>query len=151
MTLAKAISGGIAAGAMLTTAEIAPSLRPGMHASTFGGNPMAAAAGIAMIETIEEDGLLENVQMLAALFESRFNELRSECQWIKEIRVAGMMVGIELDVDGGSVVQQCLEQNLLVNCTQGNVIRLLPAMNLTKQQANEGVDILSDVLRRLEL
>jgi acetylornithine/succinyldiaminopimelate/putrescine aminotransferase len=62
-----------------------------------------------------------------------------------------MMVGIELDVDGGSVVQQCLEQNLLVNCTQGNVIRLLPAMNLTKQQANEGVDILSDVLRRLEL
>jgi acetylornithine/N-succinyldiaminopimelate aminotransferase len=151
MTLAKALSGGIAAGAMLTTAEIAPSLRPGMHASTFGGNPMAAVAGIAMIETIEEEGLLENVRTLAALFEHRFSELRSECQWIKEIRVAGMMVGIELDVDGGSVVQQCLEKKLLVNCTQGNVIRLLPAMNLTEQQANEGVDILSGVLRRLQV
>ena len=151
ITLAKALSGGIAAGAMLTTAEIAPSLRPGMHASTFGGNPMAAAAGIAMIETIEEEGLLENVKTIADLFGNRFNELRNECQWIKEIRVAGMMIGIELDIDGGNVVQQCLEQNLLVNCTQGNVIRLLPAMNLTEQQANEGIDILSDVLRRLEV
>jgi acetylornithine/succinyldiaminopimelate/putrescine aminotransferase len=122
-----------------------------MHASTFGGNPMAAAAGIATIETIEEEGLLENVKMLAALFENRFSDLRTECQWIKEIRVAGMMIGIELDVDGGNVVQQCLEQKLLVNCTQGNVIRLLPAMNLTEQQANAGVDVLSGVLRQLEV
>ncbi|HCP83827.1 MAG TPA: aspartate aminotransferase family protein, partial [Planctomycetaceae bacterium] len=127
ITLAKSLCGGVAAGAMMTTAEIAPSLRPGMHAATFGGNPIAAAAGIATIETIEEEGLLENVVSLSEFFKSRFEELKTQCQWIREIRTAGMMVGVELDVDGTPVVQKCLERNLLINCTQGNVIRLLPA------------------------
>ena len=84
------------------------------------------------------------------MFQTRFQQLQQECQWIREVRVAGMMVGVELEVEGASVVQQCLDRNLLINCTQGNVIRLLPAMNLTFEQANEGVDILSDVLRNLQ-
>jgi len=150
MTLAKSLCGGIAAGAMLTTAEIAPSLRPGMHAATFGGNPMAAAAGIATIEMIEQENLLDHISVLAELFESRLQQLQKECQWIKEIRVAGMMVGIELDVQGGQVVEQCLQQKLLINCTQGKILRLLPAMNLTLSQANEGLDILSQILLDFE-
>jgi len=150
MTLAKSLCGGIAAGAMLTTAEIAPSLRPGMHAATFGGNPMAAAAGIATIEMIEQENLLDHISVLAELFESRLQQLQKECQWIKEIRVAGMMVGIELDVQGGQIVEQCLQQKLLINCTQGKILRLLPAMNLTLSQANEGLDILSQILLDFE-
>ncbi|HCK70847.1 MAG TPA: aspartate aminotransferase family protein, partial [Planctomycetaceae bacterium] len=149
ITLAKSLCGGVAAGAMMTTAEIAPSLRPGMHAATFGGNPIAAAAGIATIETIEEEGLLENVVSLSEFFKSRFEELKTQCQWIREIRTAGMMVGVELDVDGTPVVQKCLERNLLINCTQGNVIRLLPAMNLSMEQAEQGCDVVCEVLSAL--
>lgn len=150
MTLAKSLCGGVAGGAMLTTAEIAPSLRPGMHAATFGGNPIAAAAGIATIQTIEEEGLLENVASLSQYFKERFDELKSQCQWIREVRTAGMMIGVELDVDGTPVVQKCLERNMLINCTQGNVIRLLPAMNLSMEQAEQGCDAICEILAQLQ-
>ena len=147
MTLAKAVCGGIAGGAMLTTPEIAPSLRPGMHAATFGGNPIAAAAGIATLQAMEEDNLLANAKQLGDFFRTRFEQLKQDCNIIQEVRVLGVMVGIELTVDGAPVVQKCLERKLLTNCTQGRVIRLLPAMNLTMEQAQEGCDILEDVLK----
>jgi acetylornithine/N-succinyldiaminopimelate aminotransferase len=148
MTLAKALCGGIAGGAMLTTAEIAPSLRPGMHAATFGGNPIAARAGIAAIEMIEQENLLDAVKRVSEVFRSRLTELAGRCNIIQEIRVVGMMIGIDLAVEGTPVVQACMERNLLINCTQGTVIRLLPAMNLTEEQANEGCDILAQVLEQ---
>ena len=149
MTLAKALCGGIAGGALLTKPEIAPSLRPGMHASTFGGNPIAARAGIATLEMIEQEGLLENARQLGELFRRRFTALKEECDIVREVRVAGVMIGIELAIEGAAVVKACLERRLLVNCTHGVVIRLLPAMNLTEEQAEEGCDILVDVIRRL--
>jgi len=149
MTLAKSLCGGIAGGAMLTTAEIAPSLRPGMHAATFGGNPIAARAGIACIEMIENENLLQNVAQLSQLFQQRLLALQENCQWIREVRVVGMMIGIELDVDGGPVVEACMNNGLLVNCTQGNVVRLLPAMTLTEDQAEKGCQILADAIQGL--
>jgi acetylornithine/N-succinyldiaminopimelate aminotransferase len=149
MTLAKALCGGIAGGALLAKPEIAPSLRPGMHAATFGGNPIAARAGIATLEMIEQEGLLENAKQLGELFQSRFTALAKECDIVREVRVAGVMIGIELAVDGTPVVKECLNRRLLVNCTHSTVIRLLPAMNLTEEQAEEGCEILSDVIRKL--
>jgi predicted acetylornithine/succinylornithine family transaminase len=149
MTLAKALCGGIAGGAMLTRPDIAPSLRPGMHAATFGGNPIAARAGIATLETIEQEGLLDNARQLGELFRRRFTALAGECDIVREVRVAGVMIGMELAVDGAGVVKECLARKLLVNCTHGTVIRLLPAMNLTEEQAEEGCDILADVIRHL--
>jgi len=149
MTLAKALCGGIAGGAMLTKPEIAPSLRPGMHAATFGGNPIAARAGIATLEAIEQDGLLDNAKDLGNLFRRRFTALKQECDVIREVRVAGVMIGIELAVEGTGVVKECLARKLLVNCTHSTVIRLLPAMNLSMEQAEEGCDILTDVIRKL--
>jgi predicted acetylornithine/succinylornithine family transaminase len=149
MTLAKSLCGGIAGGAMLTTAEIAPSLRPGMHAATFGGNPIAARAGIACIEMIENENLLQNVAQLSQLFQQRLLALQENCQWIREVRVIGMMIGIELDVDGGPVVEACMNNGLLVNCTQGNVVRLLPAMTLTEGQAEKGCQVLADAIQGL--
>ncbi|MBP90084.1 MAG: aspartate aminotransferase family protein [Planctomycetaceae bacterium] len=147
MTLAKAVCSGIAGGAMLTTPEIAPSLRPGMHATTFGGNPIASAAGIATLQTMEEEDLLDAAKQLGDFFRSRFEQLQQECDIIQEVRVLGTMVGVELTVDGASVVAQCLDKKLLVNCTQGNVVRLLPAMNLSLEQAEEGFVILESVLK----
>lgn len=147
MTLAKSLCGGVAGGALMTTAEIAKSMRPGMHAATFGGNPIAARAGIAAIEMIERDNLLENVASLSELFRQRLTELREECDIIQDLRIAGMMIGIELAVEGSPAVKAALEKRLLINCTQGRVIRLLPAMNLTADQAHQGCDILADVLK----
>lgn len=147
MTLAKGVCGGLAGAALLTTAEIAPSLRPGMHACTFGGNPLAARAGIAAIEIIENDDLLQNVERVSQVFRTRFNAMKEECDLIQEVRVLGMMIGLELSIDGAPVVQGCADRKLLVNCTQGTVIRLLPAMNLTEEQAHEGCDILAQALK----
>ncbi len=148
MTLSKALCGGLAGGAMLAKPEIAPSLRPGMHACTFGGNPIAARAGLAFIETIEQENLLERAKRIGAIFEGRLRAFQQECNLIREVRVRGVMIGIELAVEGAATVRACLERRLLVNCTHGTVIRLLPAMNLTEEQAEEGCGILIDVLRQ---
>lgn len=149
MTLAKALCGGIAGGALMARTEIAPSLRPGMHAATFGGNPIAARAGIATLEMMEQEGLLQHAQQLGELFHRRFTQLQQECDIIADVRAVGVMVGIELTVDGAPIVKQCLERRLLINCTQGNVIRLLPAMNLTDELAEEGCDLLAAILKEI--
>ncbi len=148
MTLSKALCGGLAGGALLTTAEIAKSLRPGMHACTFGGNPIAARAGLAFIETVERDKLLDHAKRLGELFRQRLEQLQSECGLVREVRVRGVMVGVELSIEGAAAVKACLDRRLLINCTHGTVIRLLPALNLTEDQACEGCDILADVLKR---
>jgi predicted acetylornithine/succinylornithine family transaminase len=149
MTLAKSLCGGIAGGALLTTKEIAPALRPGMHAATFGGNPIAARAGIAALEMIENEGLLESAQQVGEQFKQRLAALQERCDLIREVRVCGVMIGVELATEGAPVVKACLERKLLVNCTQGTVIRLLPAMNISAEQVEEGCDILSDVILNL--
>lgn len=151
MTLAKALCGGVAGGALLTTAEIAPSLRPGMHASTYGGNPIAARAGIAFLETIEQENLLPHCKRLGEVFRERLTALQDECELVREVRVQGVMIGVELSIDGTQIVQGCMDRGLLVNCTHGTVIRLLPAMNLTDNQVHEGCDILADVIKSAEV
>jgi acetylornithine/N-succinyldiaminopimelate aminotransferase len=140
ITLAKSLCAGVAGGALLTTADLAKHLRPGMHASTFGGNPLAAAAGIAAIEMIEEQGLLAHVDAVAARFRERLTAFQAGCDVVRDVRVLGMMIGVELTIDGAAVVQAALERNLLVNATQGRVIRLLPAMNISAAEVDEGCD-----------
>jgi acetylornithine/N-succinyldiaminopimelate aminotransferase len=147
MTLAKALCGGIAGGAMLCKPEIAPSLRPGMHAATFGGNPIAARAGIAAIEMIEDENLLANARQVSDVFRDRLEKLRGECDVIEDVRVLGLMIGVELAREGASVVKACMERKLLINCTQGTVLRLLPALNLSEQQAHDACDVLAEVLK----
>jgi acetylornithine/N-succinyldiaminopimelate aminotransferase len=147
--LAKSLCGGIAGGALLAKREVGASLRPGTHAATFGGNPIAARAGIAMIETIDQEGLLENAKKLGEVFRKRLGALPQSSPVVREVRVLGVMIGIELTVDGAPVVKACLERRLLVNCTQNVVIRLLPAMNMTVEQAEEGCAILAKVISEL--
>ena len=146
MTLAKSLCGGIAGGAMIARRDIAPSLRPGMHASTFGGNPIAAAAGIATLETIEAEGLLARAKTNAAQFSERLSELADQFPHVREVRQAGLMIGVELDFDGSEVVEACLDRGLLINCTHKTVLRLLPAMNISAEQIDQGISILADAL-----
>jgi acetylornithine/succinyldiaminopimelate/putrescine aminotransferase len=150
LTCAKALAGGVAAGVMLARAPVAAHLKPGLHASTFGGNPIACRAGLAAVETIEADGLLERGKAIGERFRGHFERIRAERpELVRDIRVLGAMIGLELSRDASPVVSQCLERRLLVNATHGTVVRLLPALNLTDAQIDEGCAILADVVRSL--
>jgi acetylornithine/succinyldiaminopimelate/putrescine aminotransferase len=146
MTLAKSLCGGVAGAAMLAKREIAPSLRPGMHAATFGGNPLAARAGIATIEAIEKDGLLAKAETLGALFRALLEPL-VELPQVHQFRQIGLMVGLELTIDATPLVERFMAKRLLINVTQGNVVRLLPAMTMSEDQVREGCEILSEAVR----
>jgi acetylornithine/N-succinyldiaminopimelate aminotransferase len=146
VTLAKALAGGVACGGLIARPGVADKLRPGTHAATFGGNPLACIAALATIETIEQDGLLQRAAELESYFVQRFDALRQRCPLIKDVRARGAMIGIELTVDGAPVVRACLERRLLINCTHNTVLRLLPALNLTDAERDEGCEILSEVL-----
>lgn len=146
ITLAKSLCGGIAGGAMLASRKIASNLKPGTHACTFGGNPIAAAAGIAMIETVEADGLLERARSMASLFAEHLSRMKDEFDVIREIRQAGLMIGIELEFDGAPVVAKALEQGLLINCTHDTVLRLLPAMTIEPEQIDQAMQTLTTAL-----
>jgi predicted acetylornithine/succinylornithine family transaminase len=148
LTCAKALAGGIAAGVMIAQPRIAEVLKPGMHASTFGGNPIACRAGIAAIETIEKERLLERGMAIGARFRTQFEALRTELpDRIREIRVCGVMIGVDLTCDATEIVSACLTRRLLINATHGHVIRLLPALTISDDQIDEGCAILADVLR----
>jgi predicted acetylornithine/succinylornithine family transaminase len=146
ITLAKALAGGVACGGLIARPEVADKLRPGTHAATFGGNPVACRAALAAIETIEADGLLARADHIGATLQRRFEALRTRCPAIKEVRVKGAMIGIQLTMDGAAFVQACLHRRLLINCTHQTVIRLLPALNLTDAELDEGCGILEEVL-----
>jgi predicted acetylornithine/succinylornithine family transaminase len=146
VTLAKALAGGVACGGLIARPEAAEKLRPGTHAATFGGNPLACVAALATIETIEADGLLERAVQIGERFRQRFEALRPRCPWISEVRVKGCMIGVELTVDGVPIVRACLERRLLINCTHTTVLRLLPALTLGDAELDEGCGILEEVL-----
>ena len=146
MTLSKALAGGIACGAIVARAEVAEKLRPGIHAATFGGNPIACRAALAAIQTIEEDRLLDRAQHIGAFCQERIERLQARCPLLREVRIKGAMIGLELSVDGMPMVERCLERRLLINCTHGNVLRLLPALTISDQELEEGCGILEEVL-----
>jgi acetylornithine/N-succinyldiaminopimelate aminotransferase len=149
MTMAKGVAGGVACGVMIAKNELASDLRPGMHASTFGGNPIAMAAGLATIETIEQDHLLERCKENSDRFKRHLTNLASELSIIKELRIRGMMIGIDLKISGAPAVGMCLERGVLINSTHDTVIRLLPALNITPEQVDEGCAVVTEVLRQL--
>jgi predicted acetylornithine/succinylornithine family transaminase len=146
VTLAKALAGGVACGGLLARPDVAEKLRPGTHAATFGGNPLACRAALATIETIEQDGLLERATSIGERFRRHFEELRKRSPLIQQIRIKGAMIGVELSVDGAPIVEQCLRRQLLINCTHGCVLRLLPALTLTDEQLDQGCAVLAEVL-----
>jgi len=147
MTLAKALAGGLAIGAMVAKPEIAKSLVPGSHAATFGGNPIACAAGVATLEAIEQEGLLENATRIGNQIKGRLRALAEKLSLIREVRGLGCMIGCELDRPGADIVTRCMDRGLLINCTHDRVLRMLPSMAATEQEIGQGMDILEAVLK----
>jgi predicted acetylornithine/succinylornithine family transaminase len=149
LTCAKALAGGLAAGVMMARPEVAAAFKPGMHASTFGGNPIACRAALATVQTIEEEGLLDRGTAIGERFRGRFEALRAELPGlIREVRILGTMIGLELTVDATELVAAAMRRGLLINATHGTVIRLLPALTIADEQIDEGCAILADVLRQ---
>ena len=146
ITLAKALGGGVAIGAMMARPEIAKSFVPGTHASTFGGNSLACAAAIAVIEAIEEDKLLDNAKAVGAYTRNKLEQLRERFPIIDHIRGKGLMLGLQLNMPGAGIVSRCLEKGLRINCTQETVLRMMPSMTVTQDEIDAAVAILEEVL-----
>ncbi len=147
MTLAKALGGGLPIGVMVVRKDIADTLSPGMHASTFGGGPVVCRAALAVLRAIQKEKLLTNAQETGDYLFYKLNELKKKYSVIKEIRGLGLMAGIELPVEGKTIVEKCIEQGLLINCTQDKVLRLMPALIVTKKEIDKALGILGGVLK----
>ena len=147
MTLAKALGNGVPIGACLAKGEAANLFQPGSHGSTFGGNPLASRAALAVIEVLEDDNLALRAEVLGNRLLDGFKQALKEVQGIKEIRGTGLMLGIELDKDAPDLVALALKEKLLINVTAGNVIRLLPVLVMSDSEADQIVSTLSKLLK----
>jgi len=146
MTLAKALGNGVPIGACLALGAAAKLFQPGHHGSTYGGNPLACRASLSVIETIEQEQLIDRVNELSSIFVNGFKEKLGGQDGVVEIRAKGLMLGIELDTPCADLVKQALEQGLLINVTAGNVVRLLPPYVITNEQANKIIDTVSGLV-----
>lgn len=152
MTLAKALGGGLPAGAMLASSKVASSFTPGSHASTFGGNPVAMAAGVAVMRELTENGVLEHCCKIGAYFMGQLEGLRARYPTlIRQVRGKGLIIGMELVVDGREIVAKCLKKGIIINCTLDRVLRFLPPLIIKKSDVDRCVDVLNSVLRTVKL
>jgi acetylornithine/succinyldiaminopimelate/putrescine aminotransferase len=145
LTLAKSLAGGVPIGALLIRKGIADSFKPGDHASTFGGNPLASAAGVAALTAILEEGMLENCRKMGDYFLSKLEEIKNKFPFVKQVRGKGLILGMELKKDGASIVQEMLKKKILINCTMGNVLRFLPALIVTKEEIDRVARALEEI------
>jgi acetylornithine/N-succinyldiaminopimelate aminotransferase len=146
MTLAKGLANGLPMGALLATEKVASAFVPGTHASTFGAGPVVAAAAKTALELLSRPEFLARVRQRGAFLKERLADLQSRSAIIKEVRGLGLMWGLELSQEGTPLVAACRERGLLVNCTQGNVIRLLPPLVVGVDEINQALGILAEAL-----
>jgi len=147
VTLAKAVGNGFPIGVMMATDRVASAFQPGNHASTFGGNPLAMAAALATLDTIINDGILENVRKIGTYFIKKLHALKKESSIIKEIRGRGLIIGIEISIDGSQIVNACMDRGLLMNCTGGSVLRFVPPLTITEKDVDSAIAILGEVIK----
>jgi acetylornithine aminotransferase len=150
--LAKALGNGVPIGACLAKGTAAELIRPGSHGSTFGGNPLASRAGLAVIDVLSRQKLHLNAAKLGAEMLASFQNGLSEIEGVISIRGKGLMLGIELDRECAQLVSMALEERLLINVTSGNVIRLLPPLiidaDIAKQIVEKVIDIVKTFLKQ---
>ncbi len=151
-TLAKPIAGGVPMGALLCTEEAARAFHPGMHGTTFGGNPLACAAAIAVIDTIKRDGILEHVTETGTYFIDRLNTLAKSQHAIKEVRGLGLMIGVELHdaTLAADIARELMEHKIIINRTSETVLRFLPPYILEKKHVDTAIDTLTELLAQHE-
>ena len=146
VTIAKPLAAGLPLGAILTNEAVASRVSPGMHGTTFGGGPLACAAALEFLKTVDEGKLLANIQARGAELRGGLTKLSSKFSFIREIRGEGLMIGVELSIEGGSFVSEAMQRGLLINCTHDFTLRLLPPFLITRAQVREFLKIFETVL-----
>jgi len=141
-TLAKALGGGFPIGALCAKEHVASAFEPGDHGSTFGGNPLACAAGLAVMEVMINDNLVKNSEEMGSYFLDKLSTLASKYDFVKEVRGKGLMIGIEVHGDSSMLQRRALENGLLVLTAGHDVIRLLPPLIISDAELDQGLDIL---------
>lgn len=149
MALAKGLGSGMPIGALLASDKAAQGFTPGSHGSTFGGNPLACAAGLASLETLLEDNIIiQNVGALGKHFITGLETLKARHGFIKDVRGKGLLIGIELDFDGKEIVTECLRQGFLINCTMNTVLRFIPPLIISEEEIDRLVNALGGIFKK---
>jgi len=150
VVVAKPLAGGLPLGAFLAREEFAAAFSPGNHGSTFGGGPLTCATALTFLDVVEREHLLANVRARGAELRAGLNKLAAEFDFIREVRGEGLILGMDLDVEGAPYVAEALKQGLLINCTHEHILRLLPPYILSARQVKEGLLKLESVLAKTE-
>jgi len=146
LLIAKPLAAGLPLGAILTTEAVASRVSPGMHGTTFGGGPLVCAVALEFLEIVEDEKLLENIRLRGAELREGLAKLAARFDFIREIRAEGLMVGVELSVEGAPFVNEALQRGLLINCTHDFTLRFLPPFIITRAQVREFLRLLELVL-----
>ncbi|MCI9625926.1 MAG: aspartate aminotransferase family protein [Clostridia bacterium] len=148
-TLAKALGNGVPIGALCAKQKVADAFAPGDHGTTFGGNPLATAAGCSVMKILQQEHLVENAAAMGAYFMGKLQQLQQNCADIVEVRGMGLMIGVELQDGQGTKVQQTLlDAHYLTGCVAGKTLRILPPLIITKEDIDTFMDTLTDILTK---
>ena len=150
ITLAKALGGGVAIGAMGSTNKIIESFSPGTHGATFGGNPLACAASLASLKNLTKKGFLQKASSQGDYFLKQLYCLKEKFPIIREVRGVGLMLAVELDQPGANVVTDCMNEGILINCIQQSTIRFLPPLIITRKEIDLLITTLSKIFTKMQ-
>ncbi len=149
MTLAKALAAGPPIGAMVVREKYATALGPGTHGSTFGGNPLLAAAAVAAMKVFLNGDVLKNSVTMGDYLRTRLEQLQTKYSFVAQVRGRGLMVGMELTIEGGEIVKTALNRGLLINCTAGKTLRFVPPLIVTQVEIDQMIEILDGIFKEL--
>lgn len=147
VALAKGLGSGVPIGAVIAKEEFAAAFSHGSHGTTFGGNPLACAAALATLNVIEKEEICEKARVRGNYLKTRLNDLSTEWDAIRQVRGKGLMIGVELAFPGAEVVKEMMKKGVLSNCASNNVIRLVPPLNISKEDLDRVVDVLMESIK----
>ena len=150
LCLAKGIAGGVPMGATLVRPDILASMSKGEHSSTFGGNPLSCAAGIATLQALTQDGLIENAENMGKLFREGLEKLKEKHSIIREIRGKGLMIGVELKFEVKDILMNLMKEGILMLYSGRNILRILPPLVISKEDITKVLQTLDIVLTKEE-
>jgi acetylornithine/N-succinyldiaminopimelate aminotransferase len=149
VTVAKPLAGGLPLGAFVANETFAAAFAPGMHGTTFGGGPMVCAAALEFLSIVEEEGLLAKIRERGQQLRKGLESLAARFDFIREVRGEGLMLGVDLSIEGGPIVQQALRRRLIINCTHDHILRLLPPFIIREKDVEEFLERFGKTLARM--
>jgi predicted acetylornithine/succinylornithine family transaminase len=147
MTISKGLGAGVPIGAIVVNKRIADIIKPGMHASTFGGSPLVTRVSLEAFKIIKEEKLLQNVKKMGAYLKARLNKMRDKFSFIKEVRGEGLMLGVELECKTFPIFEEIFARGVIINSTHDTVLRIMPALNVTRKEIDHGLRVIEEVFK----